>query len=313
MNSKLQRFWVSGLAFAAMAGLAGCGRAKVMTEIRPDGSFTRTVSLTGQEKKEGMQMSPSLDDVFGAPAGTEWKKTEAKKSEEVTNTYTRTVAAGGSLKGDLTLKAGEGKIQLANEVTVTRNGKRVEYKETLHWSGDKPPDFGTIKKEDLAEVVAALPKPLATDANARMLAERAATLLVPMMFGPGDPLLALGILHPDLAERRATQKIGTLMVKVLEDQFGDKMKPEERRQVAVKLIEKGFSSAKPSQPDPSAGPPSTGKNGAPLVPLMFVLKAPGKVVSTNGQIDEFTGEVYWALFGEAAVLKDVVLTAVFEN
>jgi hypothetical protein len=29
---------------------------------------------------------------------------------------------------------------------------------------------------------------------------------------------------------------------------------------------------------------------------MFILKFPGKVVSTNGQIDELTGEVYWALF-----------------
>jgi hypothetical protein len=42
------------------------------------------------------------------------------------------------------------------------------------------------------------------------------------------------------------------------------------------------------------------------------VKAPGRVVSSNGEVDELTGEVFWGLFSEAAAFKDVVLTAVVE-
>jgi hypothetical protein len=42
------------------------------------------------------------------------------------------------------------------------------------------------------------------------------------------------------------------------------------------------------------------------------VKSPGRVNSSNGEADELTGEVYWALFPEAASMKDVVLTAVCE-
>jgi hypothetical protein len=36
------------------------------------------------------------------------------------------------------------------------------------------------------------------------------------------------------------------------------------------------------------------------------------VVSSNGEVDDLTGEVFWGLFSEAAGFKDVVLTAVVE-
>jgi hypothetical protein len=39
---------------------------------------------------------------------------------------------------------------------------------------------------------------------------------------------------------------------------------------------------------------------------------PGRMVSHNGTLDDLTGEVYWALFPEAAVLKEITLTAVCE-
>ena len=61
-----------------------------------------------------------------------------------------------------------------------------------------PPEMRLIKLLLYASAKA-LPKPVATDENARAIAEKAAVLAVPMMFGPGDPLLALGLLHPDLA------------------------------------------------------------------------------------------------------------------
>ncbi len=157
-----------------------------------------------------------------------------------------------------------------------------------------------------------LPKPLATDANARALVDKAAELSVPVLFGPGDPLLAMGMLHPDLALYRLNQRIGSVMVKAMEQQFGDKMQPAERREVARQLIQETFSASKLTQPDPAVAAAASGTSSG-LTPLMFIVQPPGKVVSTNGEIDEFSGEIFWALFEDAASYKDVVMTAVLET
>lgn len=131
-----------------------------------------------------------------------------------------------------------------------------------------------------------------------------------MMFGPNDLLLAVSLMHPDLAERRAHQRLGAVLLKALEEQFGDQMTPDQRREVASKLIENSFNSSRPSQPDPSGGGDSQRSSG--LTPLTFIVRAPGKLVSSNGEYDELSGEVYWALYPEAASLKPVVLTAIYE-
>jgi hypothetical protein len=125
-------------------------------------------------------------------------------------------------------------------------------------------------------------------------------------------LLAVGLLHPDLALYRANQRIGLVLVKALEQQFGDKMQPAERREVVRQLIQDSFTSSKLSQPDPAAVATAPAGNSG-LTPLLFVVKPPGKVVSTNGEVDEFSGEVFWGLFEDAALYQDVVLTAVMES
>jgi hypothetical protein len=251
---------------------------------------------------------PGLDDTFAFPSGNGWTSKEDKKGEDRVMTFTRTFAAGASSKGDLSMK-GEGpdKLSLVNEAVVSRPGpRRLEYRETLRWTG-KPPE-NKIKPEDMAEIKAALPKTLATDENARALMERTAIQMVPMLFGPGEPLLAIGMMHPDLAERRITQRIGEALNQALEQQFTAKMTTAERHEVTAHLVRVSLSSRQPSAPDPSAGP--GGKNNSSgLTPLMFILRAPGRVISTNGERDDFAGEIYWALYPEAAMLKEVTLTA----
>jgi hypothetical protein len=300
-------------ALAALALLTGCSRARVTTEIRSGGAFTRSVALTGQEKKEGqMDMGGAIEDSFVVPTGAGWKSTSDKKDANLTTTFVRTFAAGATSKGDLTIKGDGANPALISEVVVTRlTPKRFEYRETLRWDGP-PPDGMKIKPEDLTALKAALPKALATDENANGIAQKVAELAMPTFFGPGDPLLAIGLLHPDLAARRMNQKIGGLMMKALEQQFGDKMTASQRREITLKLIDTWMAQSKPAAPDPAKGPPSSGKSSSILTPLMFVVKSPGKVISSNGEVDELTGEVYWALFPPAAALKPVVLTAVLE-
>ena len=292
-----------------LAVLAGCARARVTTEIHPDGSWTRTDVMTGQKKAEG-SMAPSIEETFVIPSGNTWKATDSAKDSDVITTFVRKIAAGGSLKGDISVredKASE-KLKMVNEVTVTRVGPhRYEYRETLRWTGDPPKDSAS-NPEDIAQIKALLPKNLATDANAKALANRAFALATPMMWGPGDPLLGITMLHPDLAERRLRQRIGALLLKALEQQFGNQITEPERRELARKLIDTTFNATKPAKPDPSAPSQDSGN----LTPLLFVLRAPGKLISSNGEVDELSGEVYWGLFPEAAAVQPVVLTAVFE-
>lgn len=306
------RYFRFSLCVAALAFLSGCARSRITTEIKSGGAWTRTDSFTGQEKKEG-QMTPSIDEIFLIPSGAQWKSQTVKTDKDSTITLQQTLHAGAELKGDLSIRADADKLQLVNDVTVRRLApRRFEYREILSWKAPKAAgDIGVIKPEELEQIRTDLPKPLDTDANARALAARVSSLVVPLMFGPGDPLLAVGLMHPDLAERRASQRVGTLMMQALQDQFGDKMSIDQRKEVVRKIIAGSFASARPTQPDPSAGPPGK-SSGSALTPLMFVVKTPGRVVSSNGELDEFTGEVFWALFPEAASLNDVTLTAVVE-
>ena len=256
-------------------------------------------------------MGDAIEDTFVLPSGEGWKSKTEKKDSNLTMTFERTLAAGVPLKGDVSIKGEGDKVTLVNEAVVTRVGpRRFEYKETLRWTGP-PPKGLQLKAEDLHELKAVLPAALATDENARGVADKMVELAMPMIFGPGDPLLAIELMHPDLAARRASQRVGAALLKALEAQFGDKMTPAQRREVALKMIETSFARTKPVAPDASAGPPTSDKASG-LTPLMFIVKSPGKIVSSNGEVDELTGEVYWALYPPAAALKPVVLTAVVE-
>jgi|SRR5271166_2650185 len=305
----MRLFWLAAV-LSSLAAVTGCARARVTTDIRADGSWTRTLLLTAQEKKD-MQVTPTLEDTFLQPSGPAWKQKQETKNGDQTVTFERTLAPGTPLAGDVSLKAGSsGKLRLTNEVTVTRTGPhRIEYRETLKWKGPTGQLASELKPETLSEIKSGLPRPLATDANARALADKMAELAVPMMFGPGDPLLAVGLMHPDLAARRAGQRVGVLLLQSLEAQFGDQLTPDQRKDVARHMIQTTFDSAKMSS-DPSAA--SASKDSGGLTPLMFIVKTPGRIVSTNGEIDELTGEVFWALFDAAASVKDVVLSAVIE-
>ena len=309
----MQKLLVVAALLAAVA-LTGCARARVTTEIRPDGSFTRTDVFTGQEKKDqGMQMAPTLEETFLFPSSPEWKASSGTLKSDVTKTFVRTVSAGGTLKGDLSVRQDKGSqtMKLVNEVTVTRVGpKRFEYRETLRWTGPPPKD-SDVQPNTLATIKAALPPALATDANARSIGQRAYAIALPMLFGPDDLLLSVAVIHPDLAERRAHQRMGAVLLKALEEQFGDKLTLDQRREIARKLVESAIDTSKPSQPGPSSGGDS--KDSSAFTPLTFILRAPGKLISSNGEYDELSGEVYWALFPEGASMKPVVLTAVYEQ
>jgi hypothetical protein len=79
------------------------------------------------------------------------------------------------------------------------------------------------------------------------------------------------------------------------------------------LIQETLNPGKLTQPDPAVAAAATSGSNIGLTPLMFIVQPPGKVISTNGEIDEFTGEIFWAMFEGAATYQDVVMTAVLET
>lgn len=324
-NQEMSR--VSAFKRCALAGVVlsvlfvtGCGRSKVVTEVKADGSFTRTMTITGQASEEGaMQMGPKLEEILPAPAG--WTVKEEKKKSDRIITATKTFKAGEISKGDVTINESPKQRALTNEISIRQVGpNRFEYREVLHWVGEKPKDTEVPAKE-MAELKAALPPALATDANIRGLSKKVAELAFPVLFGPGDPMLSIGLMHPDLAERRMMQRMAGVVNEALQQQFGDQLPAAKRREIARKVIGTSFTSAmqsdrmKPQPPGMAAPSDEPAKKSGPgaFVPLMFVLKAPGKIVETNGEFDELSGEVFWAMFSEAAAFKDVVLTATFEK
>jgi hypothetical protein len=302
------------LVAMAVAFLCGCARARITTEIKADGSWKRTVALTAPKAQEGMQV-PSLENTFVTPSGSRWKShEETEKNQERWLVSERMFAGGESSEGDLSIKGADpSKLKLVNKVTVSRLGPhRFEYRETLQWKGERPESLNPTPDE-MAAFQACLPKPLATEANARALLDKESALILPVLFGPSDPVLPLVIVHPDLAERRLAQRTDAQLVKLLEEQFGDKMAPSERREVARKFIELGVSMNRPSQPQASPASPPTSSKAGSLVPLLFIVKVPGRVVSTNGEVDEDRGEVYWGLFDVGAAAKALVLTTVCDT
>ena len=55
------RYFLLPLLIATLVILSGCARARITTEIKSGGAWTRTDSFTGQEKKEGQQSNLMKD------------------------------------------------------------------------------------------------------------------------------------------------------------------------------------------------------------------------------------------------------------
>ena len=84
--------------------LTGCARASITTAIHSDGTWTRTVVLSGQDKKDAGPAGASIEDAFIAPTGDGWKSHSETKEGDRTLTFERTLPSGASLKGDLSVR-----------------------------------------------------------------------------------------------------------------------------------------------------------------------------------------------------------------
>lgn len=298
------------------AVLCGCARMSATTELKPDGTITRRLEFhaPAADNGQGPGLGPKAEDIFAFPVAPAWTVTRAKKDQELIIKAERTLKASDMMPSDVKLKGAKGAALVTNTLSVRQLAPgRWEYRETLHWNGERPDDMKRVPAEVKAAFKEALPPALATPENIQALGEIATREVWRALFGPGDPLLSMVLLHPDLAERKVMRRIGVAINTALVERFGDKLTQEQRGNMVRRIVRKAMedtSSSTKAKADPQAAQDSS---PAGMAAMTFVVKLPGKIVSTNGERDDITGEIYWALYAEAAAVGDVTMTAVCET
>ncbi|MCX6369140.1 MAG: hypothetical protein NTX57_20875 [Armatimonadetes bacterium] len=320
--------WFSALASAVLLISSGCARIGTSTDVKPDGSFVRTVVYRGSAPStDGFNMAPALDDLIAPPRTPGWKVTretdpKSENKSELIVTATRAFAAGETLSDDLALKsppkkdAPKGTLPttiLGNTLSVrTLPDGKLEYREVIRWRGPKPQNFNSPANELLPVLAAALPQ-VEKSVHARM-ATQIQQGLWQTLFGPGEPLIGLLLTHSDLGEFKLTKRLGELTATVLKNTLGDKLTDTERRSVVQKIVARIADGVKDkTKSQANAGPGSNEGDNHALVALLIKAKLPGKILQTNGEEDPATGEIVWGLFSQAPAAGDVVLTAICDQ
>jgi hypothetical protein len=105
-------------------------------------------------------------------------------------------------------------------------------------------------------------------------------------------------------------KFGRALDTLLNKEFGDKMDANARLK-AIRTLIAQLDSGKlleGSKEKQKEGP----SDDSNLIAMFTSVKLPGRIVESNGELDEVSGEVFWAYYPEAAQLGDVTLRAVCE-
>lgn len=304
------------LALLALSVLftVGCGRAVIVTEVRPGGSFTRELTFHGA-KPGGL--GDVIKDVFVTPTGAGWTAQEVQNADvdETELVARRTFAAGEATAGDLVVLGGPKANPvpwLRSEATVRKIGaRRYEYTETLHWLGkrdDLDDDTDPTVRAELVKLVGSAA--LVDEIRREILRKMLSTLL-----GPPKPIVSDLMSHPELVVASVRRDTGREIERLLRERLGDRLTTAQRTDVARRYLDIVMrrvesTRAKATQKKDRAGERTTDPG---MVSLTFALKMPGRLVEANGLADELDGTVTWGLFvGAASFGQDMTLRAVFE-
>ena len=281
--------------------LVGCASTSSSTAINADGTWTRTLKLTVRDMPSfgdnGKQ--EKKPEVFGVPAGADWTKSEEKKPDGTVTTYKKSFKVGDDLATDIIIKGKDG-TKYKNFVTVRKlEGNRLEYYEKIVLVGSKTSMNLSGASEYMSTLKDALPPGKATDEDLKIVGQKTEVAMIRMMLGPDDHLFGLMLTNLDGATRRIRNKVGSVLNRVLTDQFGTRLTDQERSAAIKKIIAK-FDNENPLDPAKSASSADPTDTNSSFLGMSAAVKLPGKIVSTNGEIDEYTGEVYWDFMSDSA-------------
>ena len=313
---KPKRIALSLFLATLTASFLGCSpRGITNTTINTNGSWARQVTFK-QIKTEGAKEEPKIEDCFILPDGNEWKRVKVTpEKNETVIAFHRTMKLGESSQGDVTMLDVKKKVVCSNSVSVKQIAPgRFEYSETFHWKGAMPKDLGEIASKQLAELKKCLPSKLSSDANAKDIAFSMSKEFYVVMFGPTDPFinhLVQFVTAPEALERQLRKKLAAVFLKVLAEKFGSQLTLEERKEIVVKMIHSQVNQMNDKTQEKTSGKTEEGSNSP--VSMFSSVKIPGKIIETNGEFDEFSGEVYWSFYPEAAAAGDFTLKVVCES
>ncbi|HEY3269001.1 MAG TPA: hypothetical protein VGM37_18975 [Armatimonadota bacterium] len=301
------RFVLGGALLLAAVAVSGCSRMTATTDVKADGSFTRSLAYS-ESKPIGSSGGAQLSDTFVLPQAPAWKVSKTIADGDVKYGATIRVAAGQTLARDVSVRRkDQGPVLVTNKVSVAQvSPGRWRYTETIHWNGPIPKEVAVPEASTLSQIKLALPASVATDDTVRALAPALARAVWSVLFGPGEPVLPQLFLQPDAAERTMRRRAGRGIEKVLADKLGGKLNAAERRQTTRRILSALTAVSQSKKDNPTGG---AGDDGTDLPSLSFVLKVPGHLVSTNGETDDYSDDVFWTLYPEAAALGDVTLSA----
>lgn len=208
------------------------------------------------------------------------------------------------------------KMMLSNTVTVREfEPGKLEYKEVIRWNGPRPKDTEIADPDMVEKLRKAMPPALANDPGVPKVTLRAQKEIFTLILGPGDPLLPLLMFHQELAEYRMMSRVAGALNRALIAEYGDRLTEADRKNIAAQLMGDmtGSVTDKTKKPPSPGDDPSGGMGNSMPIAMLFRVKMPGKVISTNGQWDPETGEVIWPMYSMAPSMGDITLTAICEK
>jgi hypothetical protein len=293
--------------------------------IPPGQTVTDDLALRAEPDPSVMGGPPGGDiKVAPEPAPKPATKPAAKPGTKPTKPGTKPKTGGGK-PGELHLALYTAplrqappppKMMLSNTVTVREiEPGKLEYKEVIRWNGPKPKDMETADPEMVEKLRKAMPPALTNDPGVPRVTLRAQKELFTLILGPGDPLLPLLMFHQELAEYRMMSRVAGALHRALIAEYGDRLTEADRKKIAAVLMNDmtGSVTDKTKKPPSPGSDPSTDMSNSMPVAMLFRVKMPGKVISTNGQWDPETGEVIWPMYSLAPSMGDVTLTAICEK
>lgn len=302
-------------ALLVIATLTGCARTTSSTVIDENGDWHRTVKFSISKGMGLGDPGASVEEwpnPFKLPEGTEWKKTEAVKDDEKVITLSRDVKAGDTQLTDIVgIDEKSKKTVLKNFVQV----KEVEpgvfeyYEKILNPNPDPNGDKGDIAKfkEALAK---ALPEGVSLDeVEQNAVAKHMAVSVARIMFGPDDHLFGSLLTNPEGTGRRMKLRLGKILDTAFQAHLSSKLHETQRKETILKLVSEIDGETLKNAKKSEASPDKAGEGS--FVGMSVSVKFPGEIISSNGEVDPYTGEVFWDFLSASAEIEPLELRVKF--
>ncbi|MCH8979161.1 MAG: hypothetical protein IH945_07950 [Armatimonadetes bacterium] len=307
-------------ALAAVA-VVGCGTVSTETTIHDDGSFERrvVVSVMSQGGLPGAEAADPADMVRFSDADA-WSTATEDEDDSVMLVATRSFSAREGTVPQYALIKGDEQFLLCELSVVKRPDGLIEYTETYTWQGDSPEspvEFDEMRGV-FTEHLAALG---ADEEDVEAVMRGTVSRLWPHLFGPEDTLLIQAVTGVDLVKRKLRKAMGASVHAAVKEQFAradDKVLLDAVRAIMADIpMDQVFDTSKPDMADPFQMEPvvegeQDDSDDGEMVGMSVAVRGPGRLIETNGDFDLVADEVIWSFYAQAAVLRPVVLKAVFD-